>query len=72
MPDRMTFWRGNRLDAEFTREIQPLAFEFWASKYGQAQLTAEIRLEVSLRMFLTDPAGFNSVWTDEAAIVRAL
>ena len=59
MPNATTFWKGNRLDAEFTREIQPLAFEFWVSKYGRN--LADLRLEVSLRLFLTDPKGFNSV-----------
>lgn len=68
MPDTMTFWRGNRLDAEFTRDIQAVAIEFWASG-GYSQ---DWPLERSLRNFLTDPEGFNASWDDETAFGRLL
>jgi hypothetical protein len=64
----MTFWRGNRIDAEFTRAIPEVAAEFWASSYGRA-LAAGYRylLERELVTFLTAADGLHSVWTDEAA-----
>lgn len=63
----MEFWHGNRINGEFEREIPPLALEFWGSSYGDKQLRgSDWPLERSLRAFLTDPAGFNSSWTDES------
>ena len=68
MPDTMTFWRGNRLDAELTRDIQAVAIEFWTG----GGYSRDWPLERSLRNFLTDPEGFDASWGDEAAFSRLL
>jgi hypothetical protein len=69
MATMMTFWRGNRIDGRFEARISEVAAQFWASEQGQAFLGGGMSdqrpLDTVLRLFLTDPAGFNSVWTDE-------
>jgi hypothetical protein len=59
------FYRGNRIDGEFEQDLIALADQFWPSRQGAAVLRGQM-LDRALRDFLTDPAGFNSSWTDEA------
>jgi hypothetical protein len=64
----MVFYRGNRVDGEFTAEVADVAEQFWASPQAQVLLDPEHEaplLERVLRRWLTDPAGLNSTWTDE-------
>jgi len=70
MPETMTFWRGNRVDAEFTRAIPEVAAEFWASRYGQELAAGDQLLERVLTSFLSAPDGLNSTWTDREAYER--
>ena len=58
----MTFWRGNRADAGFTRAIPEVAAEFWASVHGRSfahdSATGVFRrLDPALRHFRTSPDG---------------
>lgn len=59
---QMTFWRGNRIDAEFTKSIGELVEEFMASTYASELMP----LDRALRLFLTDPDGpVGGVWVDD-------
>jgi hypothetical protein len=58
------FWRGNRADAEFEADPAEVARQFWESEPGTLAMNSEMRLDRCLRMFLTDPAGFNAVWDE--------
>ncbi len=69
----MKFWKGNRLDGEFDRDISDVAAQFWVSPYGGSHLRGSTwPLERSLRAFLTDQQEFNAVWEDEAEFGRLL
>lgn len=67
--DSMRFYRGNRTGGGFDADLADVAAQFWASPLGRSHVTDPDNmwpLERSLRAFLTDPAGFNSTWVDEA------
>lgn len=58
----MTFWRNNRLDAEFTMAIAIVADLFMASQWNDP----DGLLDRQLRAFLTDNSGpISAVWDNE-------
>lgn len=59
----MTFWRNNRLDAQFARPIAEVADQFLASRWA----AVEWPLDRALRAFLSDIDGpVSAVWDSEA------
>lgn len=64
---KMTFYRGNKVDGEFTADVTEVAQAFWQSRQAGYVLDGGMMLDRALRDFLTDPEGWNSSWEDGAA-----
>lgn len=65
----MKLWKGNRLDGEVEAAPAELAQQFvtWLRQPEQAiRRSSGIRLERSLRFWLSSPDGFNATWEDES------
>lgn len=64
----MIFYKGNRADAPFEPDLAEVAAQFWTSREGRPHTEEPdypVRLDVSLRLFLSNPHGFNSTWVDD-------
>jgi len=60
---RLTFWRDNRRDGEFSLPLTEVAALFAASPWAEVAW----RLDRKLRAFLTDPeCAVSAVWDDHA------
>jgi len=64
----ITFWKGNKVDAEFTWPIGAVVDAF----LPQYNAESDWPVERQLRNFLTDPLKFDSVWEDEEAFSELL
>jgi hypothetical protein len=63
----MQFWKGNRIDGEFTAEPADVAAQFtewWQSQSGDYR--NGMLLERALRDWLTRQNGLSATWTDES------